>query len=166
MEGYGPATYGEAIADIYDQWYGDLSDTNDAVDALAALVESAGGSRVLELGIGSGRLALPLAARGVDVWGIDTSQAMIDQLRTKPGGTDIPVAVGDMAGLDLSAIAVGTEARFGVVFVAINTFFNLTTAEAQQRCLQRVRDVLEPGGRFVLEAFVPDVDLPTNVVEA
>ena len=166
MEGYGPASYGDAIADIYDQWYGELPETGDAVDALVELARATGNTRVLELGIGSGRLALPLAALGVDVWGIDTSQAMVDQLRSKPGGNDIRVAVGDMAVLDLSAVALDDEARFGLVFVAINTFFNLTTAEAQQQCLRRVHDVLEPGGRFVLEAFVPDIDRPTNVVEA
>lgn len=166
MEGYGPASYGDAIADIYDQWYGELSGTGDAVDALVELAGATANTRALELGIGSGRLALPLASRGVDVWGIDTSQAMIDQLRSKPGGTDIRVTVGDMSVLDLSAVADGAEPRFGLVFVAINTFFNLTTAEAQQQCLRRVHDVLEPGGRFVLEAFVPDVDRPTNVVEA
>jgi len=164
MEGYGPASYGDAIADVYDQWYGDLSNTDDAVDALAGLTPP--GARVLELGIGTGRLALPLTVRGIEVWGIDTSQAMVDLLRTKPRGEGIRVAVGDMAALDLSTIGGDVEPRFGLVFVAINTFFNLTTAEAQQRCLERVRDVLEPGGRFVLEAFVPDVDRPTNVVEA
>jgi len=166
MEGYRPATYGDAIADIYDGWYGDLPGTEDAVEALAALAERAGSTRVLELGVGSGRLALPLAARRLDVWGIDTSQAMIDVMKSKAGGTDVPVAVGDMAELDLSAIAGGATPRFGLVFVAINTFFNLTTAEAQQQCLRRVRDVLEPGGLFALEAFVPTVDRPTNLVEA
>jgi SAM-dependent methyltransferase len=164
MEGYGPASYGDAIADIYDEWYGDVSETEDAVDALAALAERAASTRVLELGVGSGRLALPLAARGLEVFGIDTSQAMIDLLRAKPGGTDIPVAVGDMAALDLSPI--DREPRFGLVFAAINTFFNLTTAEAQRQCLRRVCDVLGPGGLFVLEAFVPTVDRPTNLVEA
>ncbi len=166
MEGYGPASYGDAIADIYDQWYGDLSETEDAVTALAAMTERAASTRVLELGIGSGRLALPLAARGLELWGIDTSQAMVDLLRSKPGGADIPVAVGDMAALDLSRIAGAAEPRFGLVFVAINTFFNLTTADAQQQCLRRVRDVLAAGGLFVLEAFVPAVDGPTSAVEA
>jgi SAM-dependent methyltransferase len=166
MEGYGPASYGDAIADIYDEWYGDLLDQPDAVDALAALAERASSKRVLELGIGSGRLALPLAARGLQLSGIDTSQAMVDRLRNKPGGVDIPVVVGDMATLDLSPIAGDAEPRFGLVFVAVNTFFLLTTSDAQQQCLQRVRDVMEPDGTFVLEAFVPTVDRPTNLVEA
>lgn len=166
MEGYGSASYGDAFADIYDEWYGDLSETEDAVAALAALAQRTGSTRVLELGIGSGRLALPLAARGLELSGIDTSQAMVDLLRSKPGGAEMPVAVGDMAALDLSPMTGDAEPRFGLVFVAINTFFNLTTADAQQRCLRRVRDVLGAGGLFVLEAFVPTVDRPTNVVEA
>jgi SAM-dependent methyltransferase len=105
-------------------------------------------------------------ANDLEVWGVDASKAMVERLRSKPGGATIRVAVGDMAALDLSAIADGPQTRFGVVFVAINTFFNLTTAAAQQHCLQRVREVLTPDGLFVLEAFVPDLDRPTNVVEA
>src|SRR5205823_13170006 len=133
---------------------------------LAALAARTGSTRVLELGIGSGRLALPLAARDLDVWGIDASAAMVTRLRAKKGGDAVPVAVGDMAGVDLSSLPGGAAARVGLVFVAINTFFNLTTADAQQRCLQRVRALLEPDGLFVLEAFVPTVDRPTNLVEA
>jgi SAM-dependent methyltransferase len=166
MEGYGPASYGDAIADIYDEWYGNLSETADAVEALAALADRTGSRRVLELGIGSGRLALPLTARGLELSGIDTSSAMVDLLRNKPRGADISVAVGDMAALDLSTITPDGPPRFGLVFVAVNTFFNLTTAEAQQQCLRRVREVLEPSGLFVVEAFVPAVDRPTNLVEA
>ena len=90
MEGYGPASYGDGIADVYDQWYGALPETADTVEALAALASSGDGKgRVLELGIGSGRLALPLATRGFEVWGIDTSQAMVDLLREKDGGRDL-----------------------------------------------------------------------------
>ncbi|MDQ1423927.1 MAG: hypothetical protein QOD72_1425 [Acidimicrobiaceae bacterium] len=166
MEGYGPASYGDGIADTYDEWYDDGPAIDAAVAALAGLAERTGSRRVLELGIGSGRLALPLAARGVDVWGVDASRAMIDRLKAKPGGVDLPVVVGDMADMDLSSLPAGAAARFGVVVVAINTFFLLTTPEAQHRCLDRVRSVLEPGGLFVLEAFVPQVDRPTNMVEA
>jgi SAM-dependent methyltransferase len=166
MEGYGPESYGDAIADVYDDWYGDLADTDATVDALVALARRVHATRVLELGVGSGRLALPLAANDLEVWGVDASKAMVERLRTKPGAAGLRVAVGDMATLDLSAITDGPQARFGLVFVAINTFFNLTSAGAQQRCLQRVREVLAPDGLFVLEAFVPDLDRPTNVVEA
>jgi hypothetical protein len=87
-------------------------------------------------------------------------------LRSKAEGKDIPVAIGDMAALDLSALPGGEEVRFGVVVVAINTFFNLTTADAQAACLHRVSAVLDDDGVFVIEAFVPDLDRPTNVVEA
>jgi SAM-dependent methyltransferase len=166
MEGYGPESYGDGIADVYDEWYADLAGTDECIAALLALTQRFGATRVLELGIGSGRLALPLAAEELEVWGIDASHAMVERLRGKPDGAGIRVAVGDMAELDLSALPGGSQARFGLVYVAINTFFNLTTAAAQQRCLQRVREVLEPGGVFVLEAFVPDLDRPTNVVEA
>src|SRR2546421_102583 len=84
----------------------------------------AGGSgRCLELGIGSGRLALPLVTRGVEVWGVDASVAMVDQLRAKPGGADVPVAIGDMAVVDLSSLRGGDVVSFSVVYVAINTFF-------------------------------------------
>ena len=166
MDGYGPQTYGDGVADTYDAWYGEHRDTAAAVERLATLAGRTGSSRVLELGIGTGRLALPLRTRGLDVWGVDASAAMVDQLRTKAGGADVPVALGDMAEIDLSALPNGDRARFGVVFVAINTFFNLTSAEQQRRCLQRVFQVLEPDGLFVLEAFVPTVDRPTNLVEA
>jgi predicted TPR repeat methyltransferase len=123
------------------------------------------GEPVLELGIGSGRLALPLSQRGIEVWGIDASSAMVDQLRGKQGGAALPVAIGDMAALDLSSLPGGDGARFSLVFVAINTLFNLTSAEAQARCFERVAHHLSPGGRFVVEAFVPSVDRPTNLVE-
>ena len=166
MEGYGPESYGDAIADIYDLWYGAKPDTAAAVDRLTSLAARKPELPVLELGIGTGRLALPLVERGLDVWGIDASGAMVDQLRGKPYGARPSVVVGDMAQLDLTTVPGGDSVRFGLVFVAINTFFNLTTREAQQRCLERVHEVLADGGRFALEAFVPSVDRPTNLVEA
>jgi len=166
MEGYGPESYGDAIADIYDAWYGAAPDTQAAIEGLAALAARAPGLPVLELGIGTGRLALPLIERGIDVWGVDASRAMVDQLREKPSGARPSVVVGDMAELDLTSLPGGDTVRFGMVFVAINTFFNLTTRDAQRRCLQRVHHVLDNDGRFVLEAFVPSVDRPTNLVEA
>jgi len=166
MEGYGPESYGDAVADIYDLWYGEKPDTAAAVERLASLATQAPDMPVLELGIGTGRLALPLVARGIDVWGVDASSAMVAQLREKPSGEGLSIAVGDMADLDLTALPGGDSTRFGLVYVAINTFFNLTTRDAQQRCLQRVHDLLADDGRFVLEAFVPSVDRPTNLVEA
>ncbi|MEY2570667.1 MAG: hypothetical protein QOE63_1017, partial [Acidimicrobiaceae bacterium] len=96
VDGYTAASYGEGFADVYDDWYADVSDVDATVERIVAI---AGGGRVLELGIGSGRLALPLAAQGIDVWGIDASPAMVDRLRAKPGGGALPVAIGDMAAL-------------------------------------------------------------------
>jgi SAM-dependent methyltransferase len=164
MDRYGAASYGDGMADVYDDWYADRGDTDGAVAAIAALVGD--GGRVLELGIGTGRLALPLAARGIDVWGLDASSAMVERLRAKPGGDAIPVAIGDMADIDLSSLPDGPATRFSIVLAADNTFFNLTTEEAQRRCLHRVRSVLAPRGQFVLEAFVPATDAPASSVEA
>ncbi len=166
MEGYGPATYGDGMADVYDEWYATRGDIDGAVAALAALASAGGPGPVLELGVGSGRLALPLTASGVDVWGIDASAAMVARLRAKPGGDRVPVAVGDMADLDLSSVPGGNATRFSLVFAADNTFFNLTTADAQARCLERVRAVLAPQGRLVIEAFVPAADAPGSSVDA
>jgi SAM-dependent methyltransferase len=163
MQGYGPASYGDGFADVYDDWYAEVSDVDATVARLTAL---ANGRRVLELGIGSGRIALPLAAGGLEVWGIDASAAMVQRLRSKPGGTSVPVAIGDMAELDLSTLPGGATARFGVVFVIYNTFFNLTSQAAQRRCLAAAAGRLSPGGRLVIEAFVPSTDAPTSIVEA
>ena len=153
VEGYGPASYGDAFADVYDEWYADVSDVDATVDALVRL---AAGGPVLELGIGSGRIALPLASRGVAVWGIDASNAMLDRLRAKPGGAALPVALGDMADVDLSSVP-GAPAHFAVVVVAFNTFFNLVDTGAQRRCLERSRAVLALDGTLVLEALVPEL---------
>jgi len=152
-----PAAYGDAIADVYDDWYADVSDVEGTVDTIAAL---AGGGPVLELGIGTGRLALPLAAAGVEVHGIDASPAMVDRLRSKPGGDVIPVVVGDMA-----ASLPSVERGFAVVFVAFNTLFNLTEAGAQERCLALVAQALKPDGVFVVEAFVPADDTVASGVD-
>jgi SAM-dependent methyltransferase len=150
VDGYEPSTYGERFADVYDDWYRDVTDVSACVERLAGLVADAGGGPVLELGVGTGRLALPLAARGVEVHGIDASAAMLDRLRAKPGGDAVHLTEGDMAALDLA-----DPPPFAVVFVAFNTFFNLGTQDAQQRCLARVATLLAPGGTFVLEGFVP-----------
>jgi SAM-dependent methyltransferase len=150
VEGYDAGTYGERFADVYDAWYGEVTDATACTNALAALAEAGGGGPVLELGVGSGRLALPLAALGVEVHGIDSSPAMVERLLAKPGGTSVRVTVGDMAELDLP-----TGPAFAVVLVAFNTFFNLATEEEQLACLTRVGQLLAPTGRFVVEAFVP-----------
>jgi len=146
VEGYEPPTYGDRIADVYDEWYAEL----DPANAVELLAELAGDGRVLELAIGSGRIALPLAARGVEVHGIDASERMVERLRAKPGGEAIPVTMGDFA-------EVPVEGTFRVVFVAFNTFFALPDQETQLRCFERVAAHLADDGVFVLEAFVPDL---------
>jgi SAM-dependent methyltransferase len=148
MDGYGPGTYGDRFADVYDEWYAEVSDVAATVDRVVAL---AGGGPVLELGGGSGRLAVPIAAAGVPTWSIDASSAMVERLRAKPGGERVRTVVGDMAALDLGPGA----PPFAVVLCAFNTFFNLTTTDDQRRCLAAVAARLAPGGRFVVEAFVP-----------
>ena len=105
---------------------------------------------MLELGIGTGRVALPLAALGVEVHGIDASPAMIEKLRSKAGGSHIAVTMGDFS-------AVTLDERFELVFVAFNTFFNLLTADDQVRCFCNVASMLRPTGAFLIEAFVPDL---------
>ena len=146
MEGYGPKTYGDRIADVYDGLYTAL-DTEGAVETL---VQLAGGGPVLELAIGTGRLALPLAERGLEVHGVYTSEAMVAKLRAKPGGDRIAVTMGDFAD-----VAVG--GRFSLIFIAFNTFFALLTQEDQLRCFENVAARLTQDGVFVLEAFFPDL---------
>jgi SAM-dependent methyltransferase len=146
MEGYGPETYGDRIAEIYDSLFPEL-DTEGAVKTLAEL---AAGGPVLELAIGTGRLALPLAERGLEVHGIDASPAMVEKLRTKPGAEQIPVTLGDFAD-----VAVG--GRYRLIFVAFNTLFALLTQDDQLRCFTNVASHLTDDGVLVLEAFVPDV---------
>jgi SAM-dependent methyltransferase len=154
VEGYAPSTYGDAFADVYDEWYGDVGDPAAAVAAVARL---AGGGPVLELGVGSGRLAVPLAepapGPALEVWGLDASAAMLDRLAARPGGARVRAVRGDMAD---PGPALGTGApAFAVVVAAFNTFFLLADEDAQQRCLAGAAALLAPGGRVVLEAFVP-----------
>lgn len=143
---YGPETYGERVADVYDDWY-QIGDGTAEADLLAEL---ATGGRVLELGVGTGRIALPLAARGLEVHGIDTSPAMIAKLREKPGGDKITVTIGDMAD-------VRVDGEFSLAFVAFNTFYMLLSQDAQKRCFANVARRLAPGGRFLVHGFVPDL---------
>jgi SAM-dependent methyltransferase len=146
VERYGAATYGDRIADVYDEQY-QARDPEPEAEFLAAL---AGAGPALELGIGTGRVALPLLARGVVVHGVDSSERMVAKLRAKPGGASIPVTIGDFAEFTL------TE-RFALVYVVFNTFFGLLEQADQVRCFQRVAAHLQPGGRFVLDCFVPDL---------
>lgn len=153
MQGYGPDSYGDGFADVYDDWYGDLPGRDDTV---RTVLELANGGAVLELGCGTGRLAIPLADAGATVHGLDASTSMLDRLRSKPGGDAVTVHVGDMAEVD-----VGDAGPFAVVFVAFNTLFNLPSAAAQRQCFARVARRLGPGGRFAVECFVPGDPPPT-----
>jgi len=146
MNDYDASTYGDGVADVYDEWYSG----GDPAPVVGRLAELAGDGPVLELGIGTGRVALPLARKGLAVHGIDASPAMVEKLRAKPGGSDIPVTIGDFA-------ALAVEGEFSLVFVVFNTLFSLTSQDEQVRCFRSVAARLVPGGKFVLECFVPDL---------
>jgi SAM-dependent methyltransferase len=146
MQGYTESSYGDAFADVYDEWYHGVSDIEATV---AALVELAGEGPVLELGVGTGRLALPLAGRGLEVHGIDSSAAMLARLAHKNTSATVSATLGDMVD-DLPS------GPFSLAFVAYNTLFNLTEQQRQADCFREVAARLMPGGRFVIEAFVPD----------
>lgn len=146
-------TYGDRIAGVYDDLYEELFDKAGAVSFLAERsrgVDGNGEGKVLELAIGTGRIALPLAQQVAELQGIDISQAMVDKLRAKPGGEDIPVTMGDFA-------EVGVGGRFDLIYLVFNTIFALTTQEAQIRMFRNVADRLTDRGVFVVEAFVPDL---------
>jgi SAM-dependent methyltransferase len=155
VEGFDAATYGERFADVYDEWYGAVTHVAATVEAVAAL---AAGRPVLELGVGTGRLAVPLAQQGLEVHGIDASPAMLERLATKAAAAGVAVhaSEGDFADVD-----VAVEGGFAVVLVAFNTLFNLTDAGAQRRCLAAVAHRLAPDGVLAVEAFVPEPEAAT-----
>lgn len=150
VDGYGASTYGDRWADVYDAWVADRFPPGEAEDAADFLADLAGGGPALELAIGTGRVALPLVARSVEVHGIDASEAMVAKLREKPGGADIPVWIGDFAD-------VGVEGTYPLIYVVFNTFFALLSQEDQLRCMRNAARHLTEGGAFVVEVFVPDV---------
>ena len=138
-------SYGRSFADVYDEWYGDVSDVDATVERI---LELASGGRVLELGVGTGRLAIPMARVGLTVTGIDASHEMLNALRIKDGAAHAPAVLGDMADLPFTR-------SFSVVLVAFNTLFNLRTHDRIATCFMEVAKVLVPNGVFVVEAFVP-----------
>jgi SAM-dependent methyltransferase len=140
--------FGERVASRYDESAAEMFDPAVVDPVVGLLVELAGKGRALELGIGTGRIALPLARRGVPVHGIELSKAMVARLRAKPGGEDIPVTIGDFATATVGA-------TFSVVYLVFNTILNLTTQSAQVACFRNAAAHLEPGGCFVIEVIVP-----------
>jgi SAM-dependent methyltransferase len=142
--------FDEPVASRYDADAAEMYDPAllaATVDFLAAL---AGEGPVLELGIGTGRIALPLAARGLEVRGIDLSPEMVARLRAKPGGGDLQVAMGDFS-------STRVDGTFALAYLAFNTITNLTTQDAQVACFENVARHLGPGGRFVIECYIPEL---------
>jgi SAM-dependent methyltransferase len=140
--------FGERVAQRYDESAADMFEPSVVDPAVDFLAELAGDGAALELGIGTGRIALPLAQRGTRVAGIDLSQAMVARLRAKPGAEDIEVAIGDFA-------TTKVEGTFSVVYLVFNTIMNLTTQDEQVACFRNAAAHLRPGGSFVVEVGVP-----------
>lgn len=146
MDGYDETTYGRLWAPYYDAAYSSVDDS--AIDLLAR--HAGNPPRALELAIGSGRIALPLREKGVDVSGIDSSEEMVALMRAKPGGAAIPVTMGNFGDVPV-------QGEFPLIYLAFNTIFGLNSQEEQVSCFRNVADHLEPGGRFIIDCFVPDV---------
>jgi SAM-dependent methyltransferase len=140
--------FGEEVAERYDESSADMFEPDVLDPAVDFLAELAGDGAALELGIGTGRIALPLAQRGVRVHGIDLSGEMVATLRKKPGGEEIEVAIGDFA-------STRVDGTFSLAYVVFNTIGNLTTQDAQVACFENVAAHLGPGGCFVIEIGVP-----------
>ena len=153
---YSHNSYGDSFADVYDEWYQNLDVIDDCIEFLLQLAE---GGRVLELGVGTGRIAIPLATRGsafgVSVVGVDSSVAMLERLEVKQGDNDarVDVVLGHMV-RDMP------EGPFSVVLLAYNTLFNLLNADEQHECLRAATARLAPGGHIVVDCFVPAGELP------
>jgi SAM-dependent methyltransferase len=146
VQDYTQKTYGSEWAAEYDEFHRDI----DPTPAAETIAELAAGRSVLELAIGTGRISVPLAERGVDIHGVDISEEMVARLREKPGGAEIPVTMGDFSDVDYG----GT---FPLIFLGFNTIFGLETQEDQVRLFANVARHLTEDGIFLLEAFVPDL---------
>jgi SAM-dependent methyltransferase len=146
----GDGHFDERIASRYDDSSSAMFSSEVVEPVVHLLAELAGDGRALELGIGTGRIALPLSERGVEVHGIDLSQAMVARLREKPGGDEIPVTIGDFA-------STRVDGAFRLVYLVFNTINNLTTQAEQVACFRNAAAHLEPGGCFVIEVGVPDL---------
>jgi SAM-dependent methyltransferase len=142
--------FDERVAARYDESEAEMFDPAVVDPVVDFLAELAGSGRALELGIGTGRIAIPLARRGVPVHGIELSRAMAARLRAKPGADDVEVTIGDFA-------TTTVEGTFSVAYLVFNTIGNLTTQEAQVACFRNVAAHLEPGGCFVIEVGIPEL---------
>ncbi|WP_282701589.1 class I SAM-dependent methyltransferase [Streptomyces sp. CC219B] len=142
--------FGEKIAATYDTSESEMFHLDVVKATVDVLADLAGDGSALELAVGTGRIALPLAARGVPVHGIDMSRAMVARLRAKPGGDGIAVTIGDIA-------TTRVDGRFTVAYLVFNTINNLTTQDAQVDCFRNAAAHLAPGGRFVVEVGVPEL---------
>jgi SAM-dependent methyltransferase len=145
MNFYSDETYGERVAAVYDEWHSEYDP--HMIDALAELAD---GGRALELGIGTGRIALPLSARNVEVHGIDASPLMISRLRSKEGSDRVSITEGNFADVPV-------EGKYALVYIVFNTFFALSSQDEQVRCFRNVAAHLTDNGCFAIEAFVPDL---------
>lgn len=143
---YKQETYGAAWADYYDEIFPESDEA--AVEMLFGYAGSP--PRAVELAIGTGRVALPLSQRGVEVIGVDISEEMVSRLRAKPGGDTLDVIIGDFADVPV-------EGEFPLIYLPFNTLFGLLDQDRQVECFENVSSHLEPGGRFVIDCFVPDV---------
>jgi SAM-dependent methyltransferase len=161
MKGFEPASYGDAFADVYDEWYGDVSDVESTVATLRSL---GGDGPYLELGVGTGRIALALAATGAHVTGIDSSAAMLEQLHLKTANDEDSESgrIGHVTTVHGDMVADLPDGPFAVIFIAYNTFFSLGSADLQNRLFAEVAHRIAPSGVFVIEAAVPDTDRPAG----
>ena len=145
MNDYRPSTYGEQIAEVYDQLYPGVE-----AAALDLIVEFAKGGRALELGVGTGRFAIPLSQRGVPITGVDASEAMLTKLRAKPGSEAIETHLADFSDFSLGK-------KYKLVYIPFNTIFAALTQRSQIQLFSCAAAHLEPQGCFLVEAFVPDL---------
>lgn len=152
MSDYDFGFYGATFAQVYDSWYDNRMNPELTASFLASFAQC---GRVLELGIGTGRVALALANRGIMVTGVEGSAAMVDALRKKPHGSDLPVTVGNFADVPVTG-------QFSLVYICFSTIFLLPTQSEQIRCLCNIAQHLAPDGYLVLDAFVPDVTRYAN----
>ncbi len=142
--------FDEPVADRYDASSAEMFDPAAVEPAVDFLADLAGDGGALELGIGTGRIALPLSRRGVRVHGIDLSEAMVARLQAKPGANGIGVTIGDFA-------TTAVDGTFRLAYLVFNTIMNLTTQDEQVDCFRNVAAHLQPGGCFVIEVGIPDL---------